>query len=308
MPLKLKEKRTVMRIEAENLTYIYNKGEADELKALDNISFTLEQGEYLGIIGHTGSGKSTLVQHMNGLLKPHSGRLLADNTDISESSREALSLRRRIGLVFQYPEYQLFEETVAADIAFGPKNLGLSEEEIKKRVEAAMELAKLDYGEFADKSPFELSGGQKRSAAIAGVLAMEPDVLILDEPAAGLDPSSHDSIMELLADIRSSRGTTIVLVTHDMDDAAEFCERLLVLEDGRLTLDGTAAEVFSNVEQLVSSGLELPSGVRLMRSLRDRGVEINAWSSALTAEGAAGAVCELLRRGKGYNRKDYNLK
>lgn len=241
------------------LTHIYNQGRPDETKALDNVSFTIEPGSFTGIIGHTGSGKSTLIQHLNGLLKPTSGTIdPAPDRDV----------RKKTGLVFQYPEYQLFEETVAKDVAFGPKNLGMSEEEIDRAVKEALALVGLPYETFAERSPFELSGGQKRRVAIAGVLAMKPEVLILDEPTAGLDPQAHREILEMIQKIRSERGCSVVLVSHNMDDVARLCDKVLVMHGGRLELQGTPAEVFSHDRLLKDIGLGLPAGGELLWELK----------------------------------------
>ena len=286
-----------MRIDVQHLTHIYNEGQTDEVRALDDVSFSVEEGSLTGVIGHTGSGKSTLIQHLNGLLKPTSGKIFAGETDITSKDVSMPEIRRRTGLVFQYPEYQLFEETVALDIAFGPRNLGLSEEEIDERVHEAMSMTDLDYAEFADKSPFELSGGQKRRVAIAGVLAMRPEVLILDEPAAGLDPASHRSMMELIKRINEQNGTTIILVSHNMDDVAEYCTDVLVMDGGRLILKGTPAEVFSHSETLESKGLGLPFGQRLIREMNRGGAGISG-ERVLSVDDAAGAVLDWLKEKK----------
>ncbi|MDD6254627.1 MAG: energy-coupling factor transporter ATPase [Eubacteriales bacterium] len=286
-----------MRIDVQNLTHIYNEGQTDEVTALDDVSFTVGEGSITGIIGHTGSGKSTLIQHMNGLLKPSSGKIFADGTDITSKDVSMPEIRRKIGLVFQYPEYQLFEETVAKDIAFGPKNLGMSDAEIDKRVHTAMSLTDLDYEKFAVKSPFELSGGQKRRVAIAGVLAMEPEVLILDEPAAGLDPASHRSMMELVRRLNTEHNTTIVLVSHNMDDVAEYCTDVIVMDDGKIFLSGTPREVFRHSSELESKGLGLPFGQCLIREMNRQGADISG-DSVLSGEDAAEAVLRWLEEKK----------
>lgn len=286
-----------MRIDVQNLTHIYNEGQTDEVTALDDVSFTVGEGSITGIIGHTGSGKSTLIQHMNGLLKPSSGKIFADGTDITSKDVSMPEIRRKIGLVFQYPEYQLFEETVAKDIAFGPKNLGMSDAEIEKRVHTAMSLTDLDYEKFAVKSPFELSGGQKRRVAIAGVLAMEPEVLILDEPAAGLDPASHRSMMELVRRLNTEHNTTIVLVSHNMDDVAEYCTDVIVMDDGKIFLSGTPREVFRHSSELESKGLGLPFGQCLIREMNRQGADISG-DSVLSGEDAAEAVLRWLEEKK----------
>lgn len=286
-----------MQIDVQNLTHIYNEGQTDEVTALDDVSFTVGEGSITGIIGHTGSGKSTLIQHMNGLLKPSSGKIFADGTDITSKDVSMPEIRRKIGLVFQYPEYQLFEETVAKDIAFGPKNLGMSDAEIEKRVHTAMSLTDLDYEKFAVKSPFELSGGQKRRVAIAGVLAMEPEVLILDEPAAGLDPASHRSMMELVRRLNTEHNTTIVLVSHNMDDVAEYCTDVIVMDDGKIFLSGTPREVFRHSSELESKGLGLPFGQCLIREMNRQGADISG-DSVLSGEDAAEAVLRWLEEKK----------
>ncbi len=286
-----------MRIDVQNLTHIYNEGQTDEVTALDDVSFTVGEGSITGIIGHTGSGKSTLIQHMNGLLKPSSGKIFADGTDITSKDVSMPEIRRKIGLVFQYPEYQLFEETVAKDIAFGPKNLGMSDAEIEKRVHTAMSLTDLDYEKFAVKSPFELSGGQKRRVAKAGVLAMEPEVLILDEPAAGLDPASHRSMMELVRRLNTEHNTTIVLVSHNMDDVAEYCTDVIVMDDGKIFLSGTPREVFRHSSELESKGLGLPFGQCLIREMNRQGADISG-DSVLSGEDAAEAVLRWLEEKK----------
>ncbi|MBO4725272.1 MAG: energy-coupling factor transporter ATPase, partial [Firmicutes bacterium] len=226
-------------IKVENITHIYEKGLPDEAVALDDVSFTIEDGSFTGIIGHTGSGKSTLLQHLNGLLKPDSGRIFVGDTDITDKKTDMLAIRRKVGLVFQYPEYQLFEETVASDVAFGPKNLGLTDEEIRVRVEEALRLVGLDISEFGDKSPFELSGGQKRRVAIAGVVAMQPEVLILDEPTAGLDPQTHRDILGMISEIHREQHNITILVSHNMNDVANLCDHVLVINKGKLVMDGT---------------------------------------------------------------------
>lgn len=267
--------QAAMSIEVRELTHSYRSGVLTTL-ALDQISFRIEDGEFVGIIGHTGSGKSTLVQHLNGLLQPTSGQVLIDGEDLNRDKEQRRRLRGKVGLVFQYPEYQLFEESVAKDIAFGPRNMGLSEEEIDRRVRRAMSLVRLDYDEVAESSPFELSGGQMRRVAIAGVLAMEPEILILDEPTAGLDPEGRDRILRMLEDIRSAGHVTIIMVSHSMEDMARLATRLLVISKGRLVLDGTPKEVFSHADLMNSLGLSIPESARLCNRLRERGLDIPA--------------------------------
>ena len=263
-----------MPIEVSHLTHCYSEGSVLRTVALDDVSFRVEDGEFVGVIGHTGSGKSTLVQHLNGLLKPTSGRVLIDGEDLNGEHVNRRALRQRIGLVFQYPEYQLFEETVAKDIAFGPKNQGLSAEEIDKRVRYAMASVHLDYDKYAERSPFELSGGQMRRVAIAGVLAMRPSVLILDEPTAGLDPRGRDRILSMLEELHSEGNVTILMVSHSMDDMARLATRLLVIADGKLVATGTPREIFAQSEMMTSIGLDVPEAVHLCRELRNRGLDI----------------------------------
>ena len=245
-----------MSIEIKNLTHIYSEGLPFESVALDEVSFSVKDGDFFGIIGHTGSGKSTLLQHLNGLLKPKSGTIVISGTDITADGAVMRDVRRKVGLVFQYPEYQLFEETVAADVAFGPKNLGLAEEEVDERVREALELVGLDYEELKDVSPFDLSGGQKRRVAIAGVIAMKPEVLILDEPTAGLNPKAHRDVLEMVTEIHRHENNIIVLVSHNMNDIAALCDRVAVMDHGQLLVEGTPEEVFSREEELKSVGLK----------------------------------------------------
>ena len=263
-----------MSIEVRNLTHTYSEGTAMRTVALENVCMTIEDGEFLGIIGHTGSGKSTLVQHLNGLLKPTSGQVLIDGEDLNGEHVNRRSLRQRIGLVFQYPEYQLFEETVAKDIAFGPKNQGLSKEETDERVRYAMECVHLDYQKYSDRSPFELSGGQMRRVAIAGVLAMRPSVLILDEPTAGLDPRGRDRILSMLEQLHAERHTTIVMVSHSMDDMARLATRLIVMAEGKVLATGTPREIFAQEQMMISAGLGVPQVSSLCRALRAKGFDL----------------------------------
>ncbi len=265
-----------MSIEVRHLSHVYGDGSAIQNTALSDVSFTVGEGEFVGIVGHTGSGKSTLVQHLNGLLKPTSGQVLIHGEDLNGEKVNRRALRQRIGLVFQYPEYQLFEETVAKDIAFGPKNQGLSAEEIDKRVRRAMESVHLDYGKYAEKSPFELSGGQMRRVAIAGVLAMEPEILILDEPAAGLDPRGRDLILSMLEELRARDHTTILMVSHSMEDMARLATRLLVFSEGKLIADGTPREIFGHPDLMASAGLNIPEAAQLCALLRRKGYDLPA--------------------------------
>ncbi|MDR0817889.1 MAG: energy-coupling factor transporter ATPase [Clostridiales Family XIII bacterium] len=259
-----------MTIRVQNLTHVYNRGLAYETKAIDDVSFTIEDGELIGIVGHTGSGKSTLIQHLNGILKPDSGSIFIGDTEITAKGAKLYELRKRVGLVFQYPEYQLFEETVSLDVSFGPKNLGLSQEEIAVRVREAIELVNLDFADIENRSPFELSGGQKRRVAIAGVIAMRPDILILDEPTAGLDPKAHADILNMIESIREQTGCTIILVSHNMGDIAAMSTRVFVMDSGRLTKTGTPAEIFADNGYLHSIGLGLPPAAEVLEMVREQ--------------------------------------
>lgn len=263
-----------MSIVIEHLNYVYMQGGPYETKALNDVSLTINDGEFIGLIGHTGSGKSTLVQHLNGLIMPSSGRVLVDGLDLADKNTDRRAIRRRVGLVFQYPENQLFEETVAKDIAFGPKNLGLDEAEIDRRVRTAMRRVALDYDKIAERSVFELSGGQMRRVAIAGVLAMEPQTLVLDEPCAGLDPRGREEILGLISDLHRESGTTIVMVSHSMDDVAALAERVIVMNHGSVVMDGTPREVFAKGEELRAIGLDVPQAVELAQKLREKGFDI----------------------------------
>lgn len=275
-------------LETRGLTHVYGAGTPFERVALDHVDIQIAQGEVLGIIGHTGSGKSTLIQHFNGLLKPSSGEILLDGTSIwNEKGKCARQTRFRVGLVFQYPEYQLFEETIAKDIAFGPTNMGLAAEEIASRTKEAMAVVGLG-AELSEKSPFALSGGQKRRVAIAGVLAMRPEVLILDEPTAGLDPSGRDEILGYIRDYHEKTGATILLVTHSMEDIARFAQRMLVMSHAKVLMDGTPREVFSRADELHAAGLAVPEITKVLIALRQRGVQIDP--SCYTVEQALSAI------------------
>lgn len=262
-------------IEIKNLTHIYSEGLPFEKKAIDDINLKIEENEFIGLIGHTGSGKSTFIQHLNGLLKPSSGEIIVDGMKVDKSSSNLTELRKKIGLVFQYPEYQLFEETIERDIAFGPSNLDLSEEEVLRRVRSSMDSVGLDYETYKDKSPFELSGGLKRRVAIAGVLAMEPKVLILDEPTAGLDPRGRDEILSEIKSIHEKRKITVILVSHSMEDVAKIAERIIVMDKGKVFLDSNPREIFRNEDKLLSVGLGIPQITSLMRALKKKGLDIN---------------------------------
>ena len=264
-----------MSIKIENLTHIYMPKTPFEKKALDDINLVIEDGEFLALIGHTGSGKSTLIQHLNGLLEPSSGRILVDNIDITNKETKLTDIRKKIGLVFQYSEYQLFEETIEKDIAFGPNNLGLSEEEVSDRVKRAMEMVGLDYESYKDVSPFDLKKKKKRRVAIAGVIAMEPKVLILDEPTAGLDPKGRDDILEQIKTLHEKYKMTIVLVSHSMEDVGKLAERIVVMNKGKIALMGKPAEIFKEVETLESIGLAVPQVTYLMRALREKGFNVS---------------------------------
>lgn len=263
-----------MPIVIEHLNYVYMSGGPYETHALDDVSLTIGDGEFVGLIGHTGSGKSTLVQHLNGLLLPSSGKITVDGLDIADKATDRRAIRRKVGLVFQYPENQLFEETVEKDIAFGPRNLGLDEAEIDRRVRDAMRKVALDYDALHERSVFELSGGQMRRVAIAGVLAMEPRTLVLDEPCAGLDPRGREEILGLIRDLHRDTGATIVMVSHSMDDVASLAERVIVMNHGKVAMDGAPRDVFSRGEQLRAIGLDVPQAVQLADRLRERGFDV----------------------------------
>lgn len=265
-----------MPIQIEGLTHTYMPGSPFQATAIRDITLTIEDGEFLGLIGHTGSGKSTLVQHLNGLLTPTSGRVLVNGADVFAKDTNRKAIRQQVGLVFQYPEHQLFEETVEKDIAFGPKNLGLSQEEIAQRVKEACVQVGLDYETYGQRSPFELSGGQMRRAAIAGVLAMRPKVLILDEPTAGLDPAGRDSILSMVKALHGAGELTVVMVTHSMDDIARLATRLVVLARGALVMTGSPREIFSRVEEMEALGLGVPQAAKLAQLLRKAGWDVPA--------------------------------
>ena len=283
-----------MSIQVRNLTHIYNQGMPDEDRALSNINFDIYDGEVASIIGHTGSGKSTLVQHLNGLLKPTEGSIIVGGTDITKPGVSMLDVRRRVGLVFQYPEYQLFEETVAKDVAFGPKNLGLSEKEIERRVEQALRMVGLDYGDVKDRSPFDLSGGQRRRVAIAGVIAMEPKVLILDEPTAGLDPAGSASILANIDAYRQANNATVIIVSHSMEDVARITDRLVVVSHGTLPFVGAPREVFSHGEELNELGLSVPAVNRVFARIRAAGIDLDP--AVYTVDQAKAALLKALAR------------
>lgn len=288
-----------MSIKIENLTHIYSPNGPFEKKALDNVNIEINDGDFVAIIGHTGSGKSTLIQHMNGLEKATSGKIFIDDIDITAKDVKLTDIRKKVGLVFQYSEYQLFEETIERDIAFGPTNLKLNEEEIKNRVKKAMEMVGLDYETYKDKSPFDLSGGQKRRVAIAGVIAMEPKVLILDEPTAGLDPKGRDDILGQIRQLHDKYGMTIVLVSHSMEDVAKLAEKVIVMNKGKVVLTGTPKEVFKEVDILEEIGLGVPQVTYLMKELIKKRFDVS--DEAYTIEQAKEEILKFFKsanRGK----------
>lgn len=281
-------------LRVENLTHTYGEGTPFRRSAVEDMSLSVYRGEFLGIIGHTGSGKSTMIQHLNGLLKPTSGHIYLDGKDIWEEPKKIRDVRFRVGLVFQYPEYQLFEETVYKDVAFGPGNMGLSKDEIDRRVRAAVRFAGLTE-DVLDVSPFALSGGQKRRVAIAGVIAMEPEVLVLDEPTAGLDPRGRKELLANIQKFHSERGTTIVLVSHSMDEIAQNVDRIVVLSDAHALMSGTPREVFARGEELVKAGLDVPQVTRIAMALKSRGLAIDP--AVYTVEELKNALLALKRGG-----------
>jgi len=286
-----------MSIVIENLTHIYNEGLPFESRALDDITLEIKDGDFVGLIGHTGSGKSTLIQHLNGILKPSSGTILINGFNITDKDLNLTEIRKKVGVVFQYPEYQLFEETVEKDIAFGPSNLGLGEEEINNRVKASMEAVGLDYDEFKGKSPFELSGGQKRRVAIAGVIAMNPEVLILDEPTAGLDPKGRDEIFKLIKTLHEDKKMTIILSSHSMDDMAKLVKTIIVMNAGKVEFMGPTREVFKNQSsRLREIGLDIPQVLELSIKLKENGFDLK--EDAITIEEIKNEIIRVMR-GKG---------
>lgn len=282
-----------MSIKIENLTYIYNPGNPFETRALNNVNMEIESGEFIGLIGHTGSGKSTLIQHLNGLMKPTSGKIIIDGIDITDKTVKLSDVRRKVGLVFQYPEHQLFEETIYKDIAFGPMNLGLSEAEIEERVKEAMGFVKLSFDDLKDRSPFDLSGGQRRRVAIAGVFAMKPEILILDEPTAGLDPRTRDEILGEIKTLHSKYKNTVILVSHSMEDIAKLVDRVLVMHRGEVALLGTPREVFQKIETLESIGLGVPQISYLIRGLKEKGIKLR--EDIFTVEEAKEEILKWIR-------------
>lgn len=285
-----------MSIRVENITYIYGGGTPYEKTALADVDLTIEKGEFVGIIGHTGSGKSTLIQHLNGLIHPTKGRVLVDGVDLAGKSKEAVAKRHTVGMVFQYPEQQLFEETVAQDIAFGPRNLGCDEETVEARVREAMSFVGLDYDTYAGRSPFRLSGGQMRRVAIAGVIAMKPDFLILDEPSAGLDPVGRREIFSQIRKWYEEGAFSVILVSHNMDDIARLATRLLVMSHGRCVLDGRPMDIFlHHRKELQEAGVDVPPLTKTLLALKKRGIPVP--EEAVSCEEAADALYRTLREG-----------
>ena len=283
-----------MSVIVKNLTHIYDEGMPFASKAIDDISFEIKDNDFVGLIGHTGSGKSTLIQHLNGLLKPSSGQIIVNGFNITDKDLNLTEIRKRVGIVFQYPEYQLFEETVEKDIAFGPGNLGLDEAEISKRVKNSMEAVGLDYETYKDKSPFDLSGGQKRRVAIAGVIAMNPEVLILDEPTAGLDPGGRDEIFNLIKKLHRDNNITIILSSHSMDDMAKLAQTIIVMNHGKIEFMGTPREVFtSHADKLREIGLDVPQVLELATKLRQKGFDIRP--DILTVEEVKDEILKVMR-------------
>lgn len=283
-----------MAIELVNLEHIFSKGTPFEYKALDNINLKIDAGKFIGLIGHTGSGKSTLIQHINGLIQPTGGTVIVDGLDLGAKETKMTQIRRRVGLVFQYPEYQLFEETIAKDIAFGPSNLGFDKEEIGKRVVEAMETVGLDYEEYKDKSPFDLSGGQMRRVAIAGVIAMKPDVLILDEPTAGLDPQGRDEILEEIQSMHGKYKMTVILVSHSMEDIAKYADKIIVMYKGKIEFYDSPKNIFKESDRLIEIGLAVPQVTELMKRLRTVDPLID--DGVFTVEAAKEEVMNMIRR------------
>ena len=278
------------KITVENLSYFHARKTPYEIKALDGIDLNIQSGTVTGLIGHTGSGKSTLVQMFNGLLRPYEGRVLLDGADIWAKPKDINKIRFRVGLVMQYPEYQLFEETIYKDIAYGPKNMGLSDDEIRERILEAADFVGLDR-ELLDKSPFDLSGGQKRRAAIAGIIAMRPELLILDEPAAGLDPRGRDAIFNNIVEYQKKSGSTVLIVSHSMEDMARYCDRLIVMSGAKILLEGECREIFTRADELSAVGLDVPQITRLMLALKEKGIELD--TSVFTVEEALEEILRL---------------
>ena len=282
-----------MSVKVENLTHIYNEGLPHESVAVQDVSFSIEDGQIAGIIGHTGSGKSTLVQHLNGLIRPKTGSIYIDEQNICDGNTVMREIRKKVGLVFQYPEYQLFEETVFKDVAFGPKNIGLADEELEDRVREAIELVGLDYEQIKDKSPFDLSGGQKRRVAIAGVIAMKPKVLILDEPTAGLDPKAHRDVLDMIIRVHEHEDNITVMVSHNMEDIASMCDKVIVMDRAHAVMEGTPEEVFARRAELKQMGLAAPPVMELIDMLNDRGFKLDG--NILTRDRAVEEIYKAIR-------------
>lgn len=290
-----------MIMKINNLEYIYSPNSPFEQKALDNINLEIKKGEFIGLIGHTGSGKSTLVQHLNGLIKPTAGNIIIDGVDITEKDAKLKEIRQKVGLVFQYPEHQLFEETIYKDIAFGPKNLGLDKDEVDRRVRESMEQVGLDFEDLKDRSPFELSGGQKRRVAIGGVIAMRPKILILDEPTAGLDPRGRDEILGEIFKIYKQTKITVILVSHNMEDIARLVNRILVMHNGKIAMDSAPMEIFKRVDELKEIGLGVPQITEFMKRFYEKNVKTdrnNILDTVLTVEQAKVEILKFLRSKK----------
>lgn len=285
-----------MSIQVNDLEYTYSPGMPGETKALDGVSFEINDGSMCGIIGHTGSGKSTLLQTLDGLIKPSGGSIVLDGVSVTDPKTKLVDVRRKVGIVFQYPEYQLFEETVYEDVAFGPKNLGIEGDELDRTIRESIELVGLNYEKIKDKSPFELSGGQKRRVAIAGVIAMNPSILILDEPTAGLDPTAHRDILNMIRKIHKTRGIIIIFVSHNMGDVADMCDQVLVMDDGKIILDGSPEYVFNQKKTLDEVGLGLPPVTEILDRISEEIPEFHA--AALDMKEAADAIEEFLNRKK----------
>jgi len=283
-----------MSIKTENIIYVYGEGTPFKTIALDDVSIDIEKGDFVGIIGHTGSGKSTLIQLLNGLELPASGKVMVDDKHVGSDKSELRKIRQSVGLVFQYPEYQLFEETVEKDVAFGPLNLGLPESEINIRVKESLQAVGFDYNDIKDKSPFDLSGGQKRRVAIAGVLAMKPDYLILDEPTAGLDPAGRNEIFEQIKRLHKTNNQTVILVSHSMEDIAKLVEKVIVLYKGKVHMQGSPKEIYRNAQELVKIGLGVPQIVEVVMELRKNGFNIK--DDIITVEEAKNEIIKELRR------------
>ena len=292
-----------MPIVLDNVTYIYGEHTPYRKEALKSVNITINEGDFVGIIGHTGSGKSTLVQHLNGLLHPTTGTVTVNGVNLADKTEEAKKMRHTVGMVFQYPGHQLFEETIAQDIAFGPRNLGVPEDEIDSRVREAMEFVGLDYDTYATRSPFQLSGGQMRRVAIAGVVALNPKYLILDEPSAGLDPFGRDEIFNKIIDLHRKKGVTVILVSHNMEDISRMANRLIVIDDGQIKLDGKPVDIFSNNrDELQATGVDVPPVVDLMYYLKSRNLQVDVGVSSI--DEAVSEIKDVIQKKDGVKRAD----